>query len=290
MSKSSVQTLVFEIVDDLGFAVERGRYDPGKAAACFVPMAIGPLIEMAQVADTNGVLEPPDRSPWIAWDDRVTLKEGFKTFLNAFATRQRQWTCPNSGNFGLVRTTRNPLLGIATAPEASLNEDEMAWAKFRFDAKRAAEAAGFSKTTAAKLVGAIGELEDNVHLHSEATHTGLLAFRAAAGTFEFVVADRGIGVLASLRQSPEFSGSLTDHGRALELALSDGCSRFGTSAGRGTGFRQIFLGLADLNGALRFRSGNQALTIDGRNPTLTMKRLAQKPHIGGFLISVLCTL
>jgi hypothetical protein len=68
------------------------------------------------------------------------------------------------------------------------------------------------------------ELENNIHEHSENAATGLLAFRAARGVFEFVAADRGIGILSSLRQSAQFA-ALQDHGRALREALTDGTSR-----------------------------------------------------------------
>jgi hypothetical protein len=130
------------------------------------------------------------------------------------------------------------------------------------------------------------ELENNIHEHSEAAATGVLAFRAALGVFEFVAADRGIGVLASLRKAQTYS-VLTDHGRALQTALSDGASRFEGSR-RGHGFRPIFLGLMNLQGSLRFRSGDHALLMDGTSPSLSISRLAQKPSYDGFFVSVHC--
>ena len=48
------------------------------------------------------------------------------------------------------------------------------------------------------------------------------------------------------------------------------------------------IGIANLNGSLRFRSGDHALVIDGHNPSLVPARLWQKPKIGGFLASVKC--
>ena len=136
------------------------------------------------------------------------------------------------------------------------------------------------------MAAAILELAGNIEEHSGAVETGVIAFRATTGAFEFVVADQGIGVLRSLRGSPEFL-TLDDHGRALELALTDGVSRFGDPR-RGHGFRPIFQGLTDLNGYLRFRSGDHAIIMDGTNQSLATAQLAQKPYLTGFLASVMC--
>jgi hypothetical protein len=67
--------------------------------------------------------------------------------------------------------------------------------------------------------------------------------------------------------------ALGDHSKALQSALTDGISRFGSDTGRGHGFRPIFLGLANLRGSLRFRSGDHALVIDGTSPSLMTAKL-----------------
>jgi hypothetical protein len=72
----------------------------------------------------------------------------------------------------------------------------------------------------------------------------------------------------------------------MEAALADGTSRFGVNTGRGNGFRPIFLGLLNLRGSLRFRSGDHALLMDGTSPQLNTAQLTQKPVIDGFLASV----
>jgi hypothetical protein len=132
-------------------------------------------------------------------------------------------------------------------------------------------------------------MESNILEHSERSSTGLLAFQARKSHFEFVVADSGVGVLATLREAPEYR-NLSDHGRAMHAALQDGVSRYGRAANRGNGFRDLFLGLANLNADLRFRSGDHALTISGPRPDLKMARLDQKAHFQGFLASVRCAL
>ena len=113
----------------------------------------------------------------------------------------------------------------------------------------------------------------------ERTHT--------PGTFEFVASDRGIGILESLWRCQEYAG-LPDAGKALEAALTDGTSRFGPNSRHGHGFRPIFIGLVNLHGALRFRSGDHALVMDGTSPTLSMAQLQQKPFIDGFFASLRC--
>ena len=142
-------------------------------------------------------------------------------------------------------------------------------------------------TTPGQIVAAMQELESNIHEHSDAPNTGVLAFRAAPGLFEFVVADRGIGILRSLQRCATYA-AIPDHGKALASAIGDGISRFGPGGKRGYGFRPIFLGLTNLYGSLRFRSGDYALSIDGTSPTLANSQLAQKAPIDGFLASVCC--
>jgi hypothetical protein len=137
------------------------------------------------------------------------------------------------------------------------------------------------------MVAAIREMEDNVREHSGAVETGYVAFHSAPGTFEFVVADHGVGVLATLRGAPEYK-NLTDHGEALRLTLQEGASRYGFGEGRGYGFRPLFTGLANRQAALRFRSGEASLTIDGLSPTLPKAQLAMKASLDGLFISVTC--
>jgi anti-sigma regulatory factor (Ser/Thr protein kinase) len=163
----------------------------------------------------------------------------------------------------------------------------MPWTRFGVATEYAAVQAGFSREIASRLTGAIGEMQSNIYEHSQASCTGIVAFKAMPGTFEFVVCDRGVGALQSLKTCPSYA-TLTDHGQALKLTLSDGVSRHGPGSGRGLGFQPLFRGLANLNGVLRFRSGNAALTIEGQDPRALPVKLWQKPMINGFIASVIC--
>jgi hypothetical protein len=124
---------------------------------------------------------------------------------------------------------------------------------------------------------------------TDAAGSGLAAYRATARRLEFVVSDGGIGVLASLRSCADYT-QLADHAEALKLMLMDGVSRYGKGTSHGTGFRPLFTGLANLSGELRFRSGDQALTIDGVDPGSIPTKIWEKAPISGLVASVICAL
>ncbi|QEX15870.1 hypothetical protein FRZ44_11580 [Hypericibacter terrae] len=176
-----------------------------------------------------------------------------------------------------MRTTFSPLV----------EADDLQRNRFLMAARAAAEAAGLAKPIAQSLAAALRELESNIHEHSARAASGILAFQARPPLFEFVVADSGVGVLATLRDDKEFA-NLTDHGLAMRAALQDNVSRYGRGSGRGNGFRDLFLGLAHLNADLRFRSGDHALLISGPQAELKTARLSQKAQFQGFLAAARC--
>ena len=75
-----------------------------------------------------------------------------------------------------------------------------------------------------------------------------------------------MGALASLQGNPAYSNLASDRD-ALPLVLQNGCSRH-VDPDRGKGFNDLFRGLADHKGALRFRSGTAAVLIDGASPSM----------------------
>jgi hypothetical protein len=162
------------------------------------------------------------------------------------------------------------------------------WQLWASRADQAALAVGFPARVAAEIVGALGELQDNVFRHSEASRTGLVAFAARPGSFEVVVSDGGVGVLTSLRSHPDYLG-LEDAGIALKVAVADGQSRFGRASGYGFGMGQMFRALANHDGDLRFRSDDHALEVRGHSPSLQGRvQLRQKAALPGLTVSVLC--
>ena len=232
----------------------------------YVPRRLGPLLELIHQYQSG-------RLPRL-WES-VAL-DGAAPLIDALEQGRRCWMSDNGRHAGFIRNTRLD------------NEKDTRHTRFLMNAKRAGhEVAGLPSSVSGQLVAAMKELESNIHEHSEAPETGVLAFRAEPGAFEFVVADHGIGILQSLRRASDFA-ELQDEGKAIEAALTDGVSRYGHRNNRGHGFRPIFTGLINLHGELRFRSGDHAITMDGTNPELATSRVSQKAPLDGFFASVRC--
>jgi hypothetical protein len=168
------------------------------------------------------------------------------------------------------------------------SQDQSLWDQWAKHAENAAATRNLPRRLVEGLLGALGELQDNVYAHSGRIETGLVAYAISDGAFEFVVADAGLGVLASLKQNSEFA-NLENSGQALRAALHDGASRFGRESGHGYGIGQLFRALAHERGDLRFRSGDYVLALSGNNLSLTGKmEIAKKAALPGFVVSVLC--
>lgn len=249
-------------VDGIGRAYQRGKV-PTLNGQALRADSLGPIIEFENlVGPPNGpALRESD------WFDNHPLC----SFFEARAADTVQWLRPD-GRCGFIRAD-----GITCDP--ALNS-------FKVDAHKAALAAHFGKA-ASLVVAAMGELIGNIVDHSEATTSGFVAFLTRERLVEFVVADRGIGALKSLRKSFVHE-RLSDHGAALTSMIENGVSRFGSDTLHGNGFRPIFERLADMSGHLRFRSGNYALSLDGRFGDKIKLQLAQKPDVQGFVAAVVC--
>ena len=260
--------LDFHILDDLALAAQRGRGGLQSFGSAMVTSRIGPLGELVLLERTGCMELPAIR----------TLPPSFQRsrLIDALSTDRPSFSVGQELHLGFIRTLRNPR-----------NDVDVQWINFCRRAQQAAEASGLSKRISQGLVGAIGELEDNIHLHSERSSTGFIGYRAVAGEFEFLIADSGIGALSSLKQCSAYS-LIKDAGTALRIALTDGESRFGPDTGHGIGFQSLFTGLANLNGFLRFRSDDHGLVIDGQNPNLISAKLLQCAYLDGFLASIVC--
>jgi hypothetical protein len=266
VTQTSVRQLDFGAVDDLAFAAERGRLDVGQLPYVFECQELGPLVELYHLR-LSGEGFPSLRGDWLDAAALPGLGAGI-------ALKGARW----------CRGTGRQQLGVL---KAGRGDPEHEWTASGIDAKRAAVGSGLTEDWAAQMVGALGEFHSNIYEHSEAEETGLIAFRSAPGVFEFVCADRGIGLLATLREAPEYR-QLADHAEALRLALTDGASRYGFDRGRGYGFRPLFKGLANRQARLRFRTGDASLCIDGTTPSLMRAQVGRKARVSGLLISVAC--
>lgn len=259
--------LTFAALDNFAFAAQRGRLKGGCAPET-VTFDLGPFMEFRHLAET-GLLPFPEQASWLALDGAGALNSQ----INGGASR---WVNA-SKSMGVFRAQAIP------------PKDEMAWTTFGLSVQQAIVAMGVPRDASYQLVGALSEMLSNIYEHSDASATGVIAFCANSGLFECVVSDRGIGILQSLKSCSDHAG-LSDHGMALLLALSDGVSRFGGGNNRGWGFRPLFTGLANLQGSLRFRSGDHALTIEGKNVSVIRATAAQKPFLQGFFASIACRL
>lgn len=263
--------LDFALLDDLALARERKGPTVLGHLRQVVPERLGPVVELC-VLDrmypaTAAGLAMLRQEPAATVVQTVISRRGPGAYYRDMRER-----------LGAILTDRNPHC-----------EDPVTWTQFCRKTQEAAEFAGLPKSLAQGLVGALRELETNVHEHSGRTHDGVIGFRATPDEFEFVIADSGIGVLTGLRGAARYR-TMTDAGLALKTALADGQSRLlDVDPGRGFGFHELFVNLSNLNGELRFRSDDHALTIDGAGPTLPQARLAQKARLQGFVISVVCT-
>jgi hypothetical protein len=252
------EALTFDILDDLVLAHERGRapavrLEPGPC--------LGSIVELLRFSEEHSGALTHSASP-----ETAAIKQAFQSRRPVYLDGQTA--------------------GFVTAKRTALRNGDTYWDAFMFALLKAMRAAGFPSLFSRGLVGALDEMQNNIHEHSEASDTGLIAYRVGPEKVEWAVADRGIGILSGLK-SGAFP-SLNDSGEALKIALTDGRSRLGVGKGRGYGFRELFRALSARHGRLRFRSDDQVLTITGVSPSLSRARLQQRAQVSGFSVTVVC--
>jgi hypothetical protein len=257
----------FEVLDDLALAVADGVLGEGAVLPrSFTGTKAGPLLELRMLAAQS-------RWPRSVLD--AIAERAFKEFMAALRAGRPFWVGA-SGRLGVMR------LGDEFG-----DDEETRWTGFGLKADKAMQAAGLPAGLAGQLVGATKELHSNVYEHSEKSRTGLVAFAVHQDMAEFIVADSGIGVLASLRSNPAHA-SVEKDGEALRLALQPGVSRYAGEPLRGHGFDLMFTGLLNRNSKLRFRSGAAAVTIDGCGDGNPVPVIRERPAMQGFLVAVEC--
>lgn len=229
----------FSVVDDLLLEAARGRLRSYGTLVIEKSGRIGPLVELLSAAT-----QFPNEY------ESISVKGAFAPMLKA------AWETgiPFGGSFG-AKAGAFPLLSENPALTA-----DPRWEQWLLHAENAAKSHGVAAPLVASFIGALREMQDNVYEHSCATNTGLVAYAVRNRSFEFVVSDRGIGVLDSLRQNPSFA-ELQDAGAALQEAIKPGVSRFPTETGRGQGYVQLYRAMVSHRAELRFRSGDHALTL-----------------------------
>ena len=259
----------FEAADDLLWQAVAGRLSRLPPVTLVRSGLVGPLVEVA-----IGRMATPDAYRGIRIEPPI-----FHQIERALA---------DDTISGAGARDRAGVFPLSRFDPSNGHTENLLWDQWAKHAENAAVAVGLPKGLVAGLMGALGELQDNVFEHSGKPESGLVAYGASTGAFEFVVADAGRGVLASLRENPEFM-HLADSGVALRVAASDGVSRHVHSTGHGYGIGQLFRALANHAGDLRFRSGDHALRLWGDAPSLTGQvELVHTAWLDGLTITVRC--
>ena len=175
--------------------------------------------------------------------------------------------------------------GVQCVRRNHTDDQNANWLLFLEKLRRGCVGSGLLPDFAGQLAGVVKEMEENIHWHSRRVSSGLVAFLSRENVFEFVVLDRGAGVLRTLRSNVEFE-NLVDHTEALSVAVDIRNSRFGTHSGRGYGFLDLMTGIANSKALIRLRSGDGMLEMDGTGAERIPFHLAQRASGKGFLIAV----
>lgn len=146
------------------------------------------------------------------------------------------------------------ILGTGEASDQASHE-------FAVAAGRYAKDAGMPDGAARMLKGAFAELIGNIGEHAGEDANGLAAYHLDQKSMWLTVADAGRGVVNGyVSSSPELAG--LDAAKALSWAVVEHRSRL-SEPGRGTGFSTVMRAMLTLDAALRVRSDDASIEIEG---------------------------
>lgn len=160
------------------------------------------------------------------------------------------------------------------------------WTEFQDRFRRSATHHGFTSRLGAALSMALREMCDNIVQHARGAR-GFAAYQFAEKRVAWTVVDVGRGVLASLRASERWRSISTSEAALLAVWNDHASSRPDRLSG--TGFGQVELSLAALNGHLRFRSGDAVLELSGTSGALT-QTYRSNPELLGLQVGATCAL
>lgn len=116
---------------------------------------------------------------------------------------------------------------------------------------------GFKKNDAFDMAIAFSEISQNILDHNDTAHGGLAAMQIYRGGdgkfFQFVVADRGAGILSTLRRNPDYAAATSDVG-AIIASTGLGASEY-SDATRGNGLHKLLELCEKHGGSVHIRSG-----------------------------------
>jgi anti-sigma regulatory factor (Ser/Thr protein kinase) len=173
-------------------------------------------------------------------------------------------------------------LKVPAAPDHAFADSQQ---RFLLGASAALKRAKFPTVARQRLLGAFGELIDNVFEHAGVRRWSIAAYEVdAEGRFTASVMDCGEGVLAGYLRNGMLTSesSATD---ALNLAVVEHRSSTGRSD-RGLGFTQLMDALRSLDAFVRVRSDDASITLQGGATSSGVHpRLAEEFRLSGFVVS-----
>lgn len=263
--RCSIKTLTYDLVDGIEAALEDDSAIIGDLPQCRLE-DVSPALELHHCRPEI-FQDELNQNSWLDVQRASPLLNAIYEGRNIFVT--------SDGCQGMISV-------------ACIESNQFAWTEFAIKLKTAAVVSDFTADHAGKLLAAIQEFYSNVIEHSQRVSTGQVLFASRKKRFEFVVRDKGIGILKSLQKNPDFI-SLDDHGTAIEHALEDGVSRYSDARGRGFGFRPLFVGLANISAHMRFRSGDHCREYLRNADKSIDAYTKQSGHFEGFGCTVICT-
>lgn len=175
--------------------------------------------------------------------------------------------------------TSGPVGALRVQAGYQSNCDDIVQQQFLMDVLKRLELDGLPKSSAQALTGAVGELIDNIGEHAGPQGDALAAFEITRGSLWLAIGDSGIGALATYREIPTIQSA----GHALEMAVIEHRSSTGDPE-RGFGFRRVLSALRSMDAALRVRSGDASLEIEGPGSSGRWI-LREQQHLQGFVVS-----
>lgn len=200
---------------------------------------------------------------------------GLVEFVGA---RHAAWSRGSGRPFDDLRAYVPPVLDPNSSPstEVYLLENETLDEHALQRLQRALRGVGAPSSGPNGLRLAAGELVDNIRDHS-ASPQSVFAYRVRRGMVEIVVADIGMGALASLRGVARNSDITTDTAAVMGCVMNGRTARPESEAG--VGLSNVRRRIVDEGGQLAFRSGTAEISLEpGEVARRVRTRSAPKLH------------
>jgi anti-sigma regulatory factor (Ser/Thr protein kinase) len=192
---------------------------------------------------------------------------------------------PNSNSAADIHGTRRlEFFRLRTAKDKTSLKFDLFLERFCRSMKQQGFPTGFANA----LCKVVDEMADNVIQHSGQLaegFSGIAGYHVEHHYATFAVSDVGRGILATLRESPEWNHLSTTREALRAILLQGASSR--SAQGAGEGFKQLFASLIDRNSVIRLRTENSALMVAEGLNAREGGELAS-PFLPGVQVSVSC--